>query len=53
LIGDEQDQLKISAPFPLRETYPLIPLSAKQILLESPFKVAEKICFKTYGFEGK
>jgi hypothetical protein len=38
LRGDEKDQLKISAPLPLRETYPLVPFSAKQISLDSPFK---------------
>jgi hypothetical protein len=35
--GDGQNQLKISAPLPERETYRLIPLSAGQISLDSPF----------------
>jgi hypothetical protein len=34
----ETYQLKISVPLSLRETYRLIPLSAKQISLDSPFK---------------
>jgi hypothetical protein len=36
--GDGENQLKISAPISLRETYQLTPLSAKQISLDSPFK---------------
>jgi hypothetical protein len=35
---DGENQLKMSAPLPLRETYRLIPLSAKSISLDSPFK---------------
>ncbi len=37
--GDGQNQLKISAPIFLRETYRLTPLSAKQISLDSPFNM--------------
>jgi hypothetical protein len=36
--GDGQNQLKISAPHPITETYPLIPLLASLISLDSPFK---------------
>ncbi len=36
--GEGQNQLKISAPHPMTETYWLIPLSAALILLDSPFK---------------
>jgi hypothetical protein len=33
------NQLTISAPLRLREIYQMIPLSAKQISLDSPFKL--------------
>jgi hypothetical protein len=36
--GDGQNQLKISAPHPMTETYRLIPLLAEIILLDSHFK---------------
>jgi hypothetical protein len=39
--GDGQNQLKISAPHPVTETYRLIPLLAAQISLDSPFNVVE------------
>jgi hypothetical protein len=35
--GDVQNQLKISAPHPMTETYRLIPLLAALISLDSPF----------------
>jgi hypothetical protein len=35
--GDGQNQLKISAPHPMTETYRLIPLLAALISLDSPF----------------
>jgi hypothetical protein len=38
---DGQNQLKISAPHPMTETYQLIPLVASLISLDSPFKVLE------------
>ncbi len=37
--GDGQNQLKISAPHPMTETYRLISLLAALISLDSPFKV--------------
>ncbi len=36
--GDGWNQLQISAPLPLKEIVPIIPLSAKPISLDSPFK---------------
>jgi hypothetical protein len=36
--GDGQNQLKISAPHPMTETYRLIPLLAALISLDSPYK---------------
>ena len=36
--GDGKNQLKISAPHPMTETYRLIPLLAALISLDSPFK---------------
>jgi hypothetical protein len=36
--GDGQNQLKISAPHSVTETYGLITLSATVISLDSPFK---------------
>ncbi len=39
--GDGQNQLKISTPHPLSHTYPLTPLSAKSILLDSSSKRKE------------
>jgi hypothetical protein len=36
--GNGQNQLKISAPYPMTETYRLIPLLAALISLDSPFK---------------
>jgi hypothetical protein len=38
--GNEQNQLKISAPHPMTETYRLIPLLAALISLDSPFKLS-------------
>jgi hypothetical protein len=35
---DGQYMLKISAPFPLKEIYGVIPLSAKPISLDGPIK---------------
>jgi hypothetical protein len=37
--GDGQNQLKISAPHPVTETYRFIPLLATLILLDSPFNI--------------
>ncbi len=37
--GDGQNQLKISAPHPIRGTYHLIPVLAALISLDSPFKI--------------
>ncbi len=37
--GNGQNQLKISAPHPMTETYRLIPLLAALISLDSPFNV--------------
>jgi hypothetical protein len=36
--GDGQNQLKISAPHPIRGTYRLVPVLAALISLDSPFK---------------
>ncbi len=38
--GDGQNQLKISAPHPMTETYQLISRLATLISLDSPFKLA-------------
>jgi hypothetical protein len=39
---DDVNQLKISAPLPFRQTYRLIPLSAKSISLDSLFKAGAR-----------
>jgi hypothetical protein len=38
------NQLTISVPLPLGEIYRMIPLSAKQISLDSPFNFFSDIC---------
>jgi hypothetical protein len=40
--GDVQNQLKISAPHPITETYRFIPLLAALISLDSPFNFNEQ-----------
>jgi hypothetical protein len=42
--GDGQNQLKISVPHPITETYRLIPVLAALIALDSPFKVQLQKC---------
>jgi hypothetical protein len=40
---DGKNLLKISAPLPLRGTYQMVPLPAKQISLDSPFKISHNM----------
>jgi hypothetical protein len=42
--GDGQNQLKISAPHPMTETYRFISLLAALIALDSPFKLSLSSC---------
>jgi hypothetical protein len=37
--GDGRNQLQIPAPFPLKNIFGMIPLSAQSISLDSPFNI--------------
>jgi hypothetical protein len=54
--GDGRNQLQIPAPLPLKNIFRMIPLSAKSILLDSPFNInnlfeKEKTTFKVCTIE--
>jgi hypothetical protein len=46
---NDYNLLKISVPLPFREIYRTIPLSAKQILLDSPFNINENLEAKLFN----